>query len=119
MRSSVVTKWVDLDSMNGLGLTSGVKKVCPVSSHSRQRFYAAYDILIQMEALLCVSSCLSDSRIFHEKRSICCTVVNNFFVQLKLEALVTRNVEQLLEFDASFAVCLRSTRCSVHCERSS
>lgn len=45
MQRSVVTKWVDLDSMNSLGLTSGVKKVRSVFPfHVYQRFLAAYDV---------------------------------------------------------------------------
>lgn len=37
MQRSVVTKWVDLDSMNSLGLTSGVKKVYEMFSALRQK----------------------------------------------------------------------------------
>jgi len=57
MRSSVVTKWVDFDSMKSLGLTSGVKKVCLfllIVGDLVQTFYADYDLLILLEALLFV-----------------------------------------------------------------
>ncbi|KAG0563419.1 hypothetical protein KC19_8G029700 [Ceratodon purpureus] len=37
MQSSVVSKWVDLDSMNNLGLTTGVKKVYKMFSALREK----------------------------------------------------------------------------------
>jgi hypothetical protein len=78
MRSSVVTKWVGLDSMSSLGLTSGVKKVRALwllivgDVQCRD-----YEFSLHC-GLCCVSSCLPLllGRTVHENRSTFYIVVN-------------------------------------------
>ena len=83
MLSSVVSKWVDLDSMNNLGLTSGVKKVrCDRLVSMSTMYLPVCDNLAGGFAM-----CLFNlSFILELYMGMCCkVVVNPLYLLLKVE----------------------------------